>query len=408
MTVFTAATTVTLNIAPTQVVSPGWSLTDRFTIHRLTNLGLTTTFYGITSAVTLRLTQTQKQVLALHLAQALQFSSSFTTRITLGVPLTERLRLHDATAPSATYGVSRADLFSLAASLSAGRLVTLHENLTIHDASSVVMGVFLAQVMRLHDGTTPNVAYGLALADRMRLTSALHNFANILLTEHLTVSALPTYSYHASALLSESLHMTPALSRQMVFQITSDEELELTDLDILHMIYKGDALQDGLLITALYVAPDGNYTTWAINTRTNAVTEYENWVFNSFATFGRKYVGANSAGIFELNGERDETANIVSTIENGLMQMGGTRFAGLQGAYIAARGEGKWLMRLRAGDGREYTYQFQLQPNLMTTRIQVGKGLRSRFFSVMLQNLDGQDFDFESLEFVPILSTRRV
>lgn len=407
MTVFTASTTVTLNLAPTQSPNFGWSLTDHFTLHREPVGATQTTYHGIL-ANTLNLTHRQKAVLALHIAQNFTVSDALATRINLGGTLSDRLRLHDATTPSLTYGVTRADLFRLADRLSVGRPITLHESLTISDAASLIMSVVMTQLMRLHDTTTPNGAYGLALADALRITSALHNFANILLTDALTVSDLPAYSYRASALVSDSLHLTPVLARQMVFQITSNEDLELTDLDILHMIYKGDPLQDGLLISALYVAPNGSFTTWAINTRTNAVTEYENWVFNSFATFGRKYIGANSDGIFELNGERDETDNIIATIESGLMQMGGTRFAGLKGAYIAARGEGKWLMRLRAGDGREYTYQFQLQPNLMTTRVQVGKGLRSRFFSVLLQNLDGQDFDFESLEFVPILSTRRV
>lgn len=406
MTTYTVTQTDGVVLTPSRTPNFGWSIGDSFTIHPVRG---TIMSWHVVNVQNLKLTHTQRQVMSYLITTLLELADTNEFDWTAGGVLIDLIKLTGQPLPSLSYGFTQSDLLTVIGALSAGRPVHLAENLTFGSTASTVMGILLTQHIKLRDATLSNAAYGLALAELIYFNSALFNFATLQLTDGLNLhGAIPTFNYTASVALTQNLAITSTLARQMVFQVTSAEELELTDVEIVNMIYQGDPLQDNLLITALYISPDGNFTTWAINTRTNAITEYQNWAFNSFATFGRKYIGANSSGIFELNGERDETTNIVATLQNGYMQMGGTRLAGLKGAYIAARGEGQWLMKLTAGDGREYTYQFQLQPNLMTTRIQVGKGLRSRFFSCTLQNIDGQDFDLESLEFVPILSTRRV
>jgi hypothetical protein len=44
---------------------------------------------------------------------------------------------------------------------------------------------------------------------------------------------------------------------------------------------------------------------------------------------------------------------------------------------------------------------------MITTRVQVGKGLRARYYAFELETVDGQDFDLESIEFVPLVVQRR-
>ena len=83
------------------------------------------------------------------------------------------------------------------------------------------------------------------------------------------------------------------------------------------MIYTGEGLADVISMTGLYVSPSGAVTTWAINTRTNAVTEYTNYNFSSFAQMGSKYIAANSSGIYELDGDSDAGAAIIAEVQSG-------------------------------------------------------------------------------------------
>jgi hypothetical protein len=40
--------------------------------------------------------------------------------------------------------------------------------------------------------------------------------------------------------------------------------------------------------------------------------------------------------------------------------------------------------------------------------VKIGKGLRSRYWQFELVNIDGADFDLDTIEFHPVLLTRRV
>ena len=70
-------------------------------------------------------------------------------------------------------------------------------------------------------------------------------------------------------------------------------------------------------------------------------------------------------------------------------------------------GNNDFYAKIIAGDGREYVYKFVSQPGLMTTKVNVGKGLRARYFQFELQST-GPDFDLDSIEFVPMMGQRRV
>jgi hypothetical protein len=173
------------------------------------------------------------------------------------------------------------------------------------------------------------------------------------------------------------------------------------------MLYKGDPLLDGVVITALYISPSGTTTSWAVNTRTNAVTEYLNYNFRSFARMNDRYIAAGSAGLYELVGDTDDGTLIISELMSGYFQFNEKKLFGIKGAYVAIRGGGRFYLKLIAGDGREYVYELKAQPGLMTTKVRIGKGIRTTYMAFDLVT-EGQDFDLDSLEFIPMTSGRRV
>ena len=149
--------------------------------------------------------------------------------------------------------------------------------------------------------------------------------------------------------------------------------------------------------------------TWAINTRTGAITQYQNFNFNSFAQMGTTVLAADGSGLWELAGALDDTTMVVADIKSGLMELGGAHFTSFKSAYLGLRivdTAADVMLTLVTGDGVEYVYAVQPR-DMHTSRVNLGKGLRSRWFSWELM-IPGYDFDFSSIEFIPITTQRRV
>ena len=347
---------------------------------------------------------------ALKLAGGLGFSGTPTYKWIAGAIMTEVVHLHAMASPETHFVITANDVLQIATRVYLAIPASLSSGVTLHAVLQVAIGAVIAQRLGFHDQNVANTTYALAIVDALRFNQSFANFVNLSLTEGLTLHDLGTYAYSAITTLSDNVALTSALGNTIQFNLICADTVDFTDAQALSMIFQGDELLDTLMLTALYVSPSGNFTTWAMNTRTNAVTEYRNWVFNSFAAMGRKYIAADDAGLYELNGERDLTTDIQSALQTGMMQLAGTRLSGLKGIYLGMRvtqGDNIFYVKLHAGDGREYVYQMKAQPNLMTSKVNIGKGLRSRYFSFELVGT-GPDFNLDTIEFVPMMGHRRV
>lgn len=366
--------------------------------------------FGLSAAEGLKLGSKFGFGFGYHLTQNLQLMSTPAYKWVAGAAISEIIKLHPALGPNIKSSITLAELLQIAAQISKGIPVTMLQGLTIGQTVHIVLGVLLAQKLYIKPHFDVNEKFGAALADGLRFNAALAQFLNLSLDEELTLSSLATYNYQAVTVLSDNLLLNSLLGNTLAFNITCAETIKVTDAQLLHMIFSG-SLSDEMLLTALYVSPQGNYTTWAINTRTNAITQYDNWQFNSFAAMGRKYLAADRNGLYELNGEQDDGhVNVNATLQTGMLQLAGTKLAGLKGLYLGmkvSQGNNQFFIKMTAGDGREYVYQIKAQPNLMTTKVNIGKGLRSRYFSFTLEST-GPDFNLDTVEFVPMIGQRRV
>jgi hypothetical protein len=344
------------------------------------------------------------------LIQTIQLADTEVYKWIAGALMSELLKLADTPSPTVNYSLSEDDVLQLSNQLALAIPVTISQGLQVSDVFSLISAILMLQRFKVSDVFSSNSTFNYGISDQLQAYDALYDFAALSLDEDITLTSLPTYNYVGSTSLIDNLAISQTLGHSMTFNLTTPENMELSDDEVLNMVYQGDPLLERILLTALYVSPSGNYTTWALNTRTNALSEYRDWVFNSFASMGRKYIAADENGLYELNGERDLEENIVATLKSGLIQMAGTKLAGLKGLYIGMRvtqGNNVFFVKLHAGDGREYIYRLVSQPNIMNTKVNVGKGLRSRYFSFELQST-GPDWDLDTIEFVPMIGQRRV
>jgi len=306
------------------------------------------------------------------------------------------------------YGLTVAERAFVSQTLSSAWGVVLTQNMTVHDALTVVLGVVVLERLKISSVLAAQATYGVSMAELATINDGLWRMLSGLISDHATVTSALGVAYYASASIDEAAIITAALGNQLIMHVTVPEGAVLTDAELLQGIYQG-VIVEGAVVTAAYVSPDGTFTTWAINTRTNAVSEYQNWVFNSFAKMGHKYLGMARDGLYELDGVDDEGASIPAYVKSGLFQPGGSRYSSFKAAYLGMRIDSTVqdvFLKIILGNDTEYVYKVAVQ-DMHTTRVNFGKGLRSRYYAWELMTT-GEDFDLESVTFIPLVASRRV
>lgn len=331
-----------------------------------------------------------------------------------GAAITELLKLHATSAYPFTSHKTLTDFLRTHATLLTGFLARLTEHVGLHETSLLARTVHVLDALSVTPSTHTQMIYNLSILQLARFHGTLSRFLGGALTEHLGMSGTLVRKFVGNPVIGEGLGLHDILGRSLVFRIVTTEHVNVHESELLRMILHG-TLSDGIQLSAAYVSPGGTFTTWAVNTRTGYTTEYTNWQFNSFAQINGKYIGANATGLYELNGESDSGINIVADIKSGLMQLGGSNFTSFKAAYLGVRGSsttlvdgaaGQFFLKLKTGDGRFFTYEINAR-DMKTTKVNLGKGLRARYFSYQLTST-GQDFDLDSIEFLPIVEQRRV
>jgi hypothetical protein len=253
---------------------------------------------------------------------------------------------------------------------------------------------------------TPSVTFNVHLDFTATATDGVDNRSAVALSDTATASDSTSYAYTGNVAINVSAHATAQENHQYVLNQHLDFSAVATAAASTVQTFSVEVCENAHAIDA--ATPNTGVTTWVINTRTNAITQYRNFEFNSFASLGRQFIAASDEGLVVLQGAQDDAAPVVGDFAGGYFEPNPGKNATFKGAYFAARGQGRWHMELKAGDGREYVYEKTSNPQLMTTKIDIGKGLYARFWTWRMCAYDGQDFDFAGLELVPGVSGRRV
>lgn len=148
----------------------------------------------------------------------------------------------------------------------------------------------------------------------------------------------------------------------------------------------------------------------ALNLKTNGLTEYDNYPFNSFAYFNGQYLGASSSGIYVLGSDDDDGTAIDSKIQTGVSDEGTALRKGIEDVFLGLSAGGVMTAKVVTDgmisyDGSPIT---QRDDTLITERVKFGKGIRSRYLGLEVENSGGCDFTLESAELVIVPLTRKL
>lgn len=379
----------------TDTVTEALALAQTDTITRLT-------FSTATDAIGLSPLMTVVLAIPALAAETLVMADALT--ILRGVLVGESIEVTDAQLVSQVMQLTLAETVALVEQLQPGIPAAIAETVALALTQQVQQAVSVIEALELTPLITPTAIYGRTVAEALALVTSLGNFFGASVSETTAFVGTMAGIKSTSAILAETVTLAGTVNPALVLRVTAAESLELDDATLLRSIYSG-AVDEAFELAAAFIS-NGNITTWAMNTRTGAVSEYSNYEFNSFAQLGNKYLGASSSGLYELVGDDDAGTDIIATIKSGFAQFAGTRFTMFKGIYLGVRGEGDYVLKLVTGEGQTTTYSVAAR-DMRSTRVHTGKGLRARYFAFELIS-DGQDFDLDTIEFVPLVAQRRV
>jgi hypothetical protein len=142
---------------------------------------------------------------------------------------------------------------------------------------------------------------------------------------------------------------------------------------------------------------------FAMNLVNWAITEYEDYPFNSFAYFNGLQLGAHEEmGICVLEGPDDAGQDILAYIESGTEDLFKKFMVRLERAIVESRQDGPLVLKVIMGE--EETSPVAELPIESSGRhmheeiVKFPKSLKGRFASFRLENVDGSDVDIKRLK----------
>lgn len=162
------------------------------------------------------------------------------------------------------------------------------------------------------------------------------------------------------------------------------------------------------LVAALAV----DFRTWVLNTRKAVLTEYgPEFAFNSYAFFNGKVLACGAGGIVELGTQGlDNTTPITARARTGPDGFGSSVLKRLPRAYLGHRATGDLIFRTITAEGgtRSYLLAWNHSADLQQRRVPIGKGPKSRWFQIEIENIAGADFGINDVLLYPTALRRRV
>jgi len=144
-----------------------------------------------------------------------------------------------------------------------------------------------------------------------------------------------------------------------------------------------------------------------VNLRNVAPSQYLDFNFNSMVEFNGKYIGANTDGVFELEGDVDNVYGIESYFELPMIDLTNAKIRRL---YVGGESEGDLRVKIKNDDANERTYVLT-PPNKNNKQVEgkvpVGRDGKGRYWTIRVENVRGCKFRVDEIDAAIIPGNRR-
>lgn len=208
--------------------------------------------------------------------------------------------------------------------------------------------------------------------------------------------------------------LATALDTQESWSVQS-AELEAMALVSESFDFAGSIYSEMLSNTAIVIdtiwAKDFGAIAWTMNTKSGALTNYNNYGFTSLAFHNGKLYATSPEGLFEMGADNDDGRDIDAHTLSGFDDYGTDRKKRVSDIFVGYTG-GELECDVETYDGPEevYTYgmKYREADAPRNNRLKVGRGLSSTYWRLGFRNVGGADFQIYNVAVQIATSIRRL
>lgn len=308
------------------------------------------------------------------------------------------------------------------------------DTLAAQAALSVTLYEVIADALALNDSVTDTRERVAEMVDALLLTGVVSGLreAAALITDALVfndvaqtalvdggadvlhLADVVSVAFTAFAPMVDALVFGESLSDTSTFMAVLSDTLTLGDgaTGIRELLER----MDDTLGFALRLSVDNEqYVAWTMSARNRASTRYTNYPFNSFFRLGNVYYGVADAGVYRIGGDDDAGAAITARLRFGMSALGSQGMKRVESLYLGYTATGDMILKVITAsqlDGLRESNNYRLRPQAAGSqregRVKIGRGLKSVYWDFVLENIEGADFELDTLEFKPLMLDRRI
>lgn len=192
------------------------------------------------------------------------------------------------------------------------------------------------------------------------------------------------------------------------FTIVLADSIKLDETSSSSAVLKS-LIEDKINFFAAFTLFNEEYIAYAVNTQSIGVSKFTNYSFNSFSY----PYAASSTGIYKLDSaDTDEGTAIDASIKTGIMDFGTSLHKQVPYVYLGIEENGRVLLKsttVAHGVKKEHWYEVIAHSTALdTTRAQLGRGVKSRYWQFEVSNIEGESLTLESMEILSLILRRRL
>lgn len=246
--------------------------------------------------------------------------------------------------------------------------------------------------------------------DQIRLPDAAVGSYGLIATSGIGLSGSVSTGLLRVGTATENLQLASSLSAKGSFRGTVADTIDLADtakglMTAMVQVVDGFKMFEAQTVAGLI---DDALSVWVANVATAAHSRYAQYGFNSFARFGGKHYGCKSDGIYLLDGNADGAVPIKWTVTFPETTLGTEKLKRMESVVIGAKASGDLVVKVICDNGQTYHYNaLRSGRDPRALRAKIGKGLVGKYWTLELAS-DTERAELDSIEYIPIISSRRI
>jgi hypothetical protein len=307
---------------------------------------------------------------------------------------------------------------------------TVTEGLTLDAVLTAIWQMLVQDGLALTDTSAAALKRGAAIAEGLALSGVVSSAltAHVLVAEVLALRDLASGAFGEH--ITETVHLTDAVTARAQFYRQAIETVNVQDLPsgslrVMRLVQEGASftdtpstrsilhalITDGVSFLATVRIRGELYDCWVMGTEGDKpVTRYTNYNFASMCEFAGMYFGAADDGLWLMEGTTDGGQFIDAWIRTGPQATAAGQVYNIPEAFIGLRADGD--MTLTVVDNEEHTNTYLVRAPSDTaikeTRVKLGRGILAQYMDLLLENVEGSDFEIDQVIYRPVVLSRRL